>query len=298
MPQLRYIITGASTGFGALAARALAKEGHIVFAGMYSHDGNTTQYESDASSFAAAEKADLRTVLLDLLSQDSVDAAVKHVMDAVGGIDVVVHNAGHMNYGPAESFTSEQMLRLYNVNVVGCQRLNIAVLPHMRQARKGHLVWIGSSSTFGANSPYLGAYFAAKAAQDNLAVSYAHELTAWGIETTIVSPGVFTSDTNHFTDAMKPGRAEVAQEYEDGPTKGLGEMTLTGTGTLPPPGAHPRVVAEALVELSRLPRGKMPFRMHPDPTMGGGSAAAAVIDNNKFNQYRRMGLLKYLDVWQ
>ncbi|KAI8629345.1 hypothetical protein F5Y19DRAFT_78760 [Xylariaceae sp. FL1651] len=296
MPQV-YLITGASTGFGALAARALAKEGHTIFAGMYSHDSNTSKFEEDAAAFAHTNNVDLRTVPLDLLSQESVDAAAKHVLDAAGRIDVLVHNAGHMNYGPAESFTAEQYLRLYDVNVVGSQRLNMAVLPHMRRARRGHLVWIGSSSTFGANSPLLGAYFAAKAAQDSLAQCYAAELTVWGIETTIVSPGVFTSGTSHFQDAAKPGRPDVAQEYEDGPTKGLSERTMTGTAALPPPDADPKVVADALVELARLPRGKKPFRMHPDPSMGGGQAAASVVDNNKFNQYRRMGITEYLNVW-
>lgn len=291
-----YIITGASTGFGALCARALAKQGHTVFAGMYSHDGNTSKYEEDAAAFAREHNADLRTMTLDLLSQASVDAAVKHVLDATGRIDVIVHNAGHMNYGPAESFTAEQYLRLYDVNVVGSQRLNIAALPHMRRARKGHLVWTGSSSTYGCNSPYLGAYFAAKAAQDSLAQSYAAELTAWGIETTIVSPGVFTKGTNHFADAARPGRPDVAQEYEDGPTKGLGEQTMTGTAALVPPDADPQIVADALVELAKIPRGEKPFRMFPDPTMGGAHVAAAVVDNNKVNMYRRMGLLEYLKV--
>ncbi|KAI1426396.1 hypothetical protein F5Y12DRAFT_783909 [Xylaria sp. FL1777] len=291
-----YLITGASTGFGALSARALAREGHTVFAGMYSHDGNTSKYEEEAATFAHEHNADLRTVTLDLLSQDSVDAAVKHVLDRAGRIDVVVHNAGHMNYGPAESFTAEQYLRLYDVNVVGSHRLNMAVLPHMRRARRGHLVWIGSSSTYGGSTPYLAGYFAAKAAQDHLAQGYAAELTAWGIETTIISPGVFTKGTNHFPDAAKPGRPEVAQEYEDGPTKGLSERTMTGTEALVPPGADPQVVADALVELARLPRGEKPFRICPDPTKIGANVAAAVLDNNKANMYRRMGITEYLEV--
>ncbi|GAW12357.1 hypothetical protein ANO14919_017230 [Xylariales sp. No.14919] len=291
-----YLITGASTGFGALSARALAKEGHVVFAGMYSHDGDTSKYEEDVVTFARKHNVDLRTVPLDLLSQESVDAAVQHVLGVSGRIDVVVHNAGHMNYGPAESFTAEQYLRLYDVNVVGSQRLNMAVLPHMRRARRGHLVWIGSSSTYGGISPYLGAYFAAKAAQDNFAQSYSIELAAWGIETTIVSPGVFTQGTNHFQDAIQPGRPDIVQEYEDGPTEGFGEQIMTGTAALIPPDAHPRVVAEALVELARLPRGQKPFRMFPDLTKSGADAAAAVVDDNRVNMHRKMGMLENLKV--
>ncbi len=124
-----YLITGASTGFRALAARALAKQGYTVFAGMYSHNGDTRKYEDDIMKFSKDNKVDLRAVPLDLLSQDSVDAAVSHIVGAKGGIDAVVHNAGHMSWGPAESFTPQQFLRMYDINVVGCQRLNQAVLP-------------------------------------------------------------------------------------------------------------------------------------------------------------------------
>ena len=277
--------------------RALAKQGHIVYAGMYSHDGNTSHFTDAASQFSKENNVQLRTVELDLLSQDSVDKAVQHVLDACGKIDVVIHNAGHMNWGPAESFSPQQYLRIYDVNVVGCQRLNQAVLPHMRKVRCGHLVWIASGSTYGGKSPMIGAYFAAKAAQDSLAQTYAHELTAWGIETTILSPGVFTSGTDHFKDAMKPELTTIADEYEQGPTKGLGELTMKGTALMPPPDADPALVAEALVELSTIPRGKKPFRMFVDPAMDGAEAGAAVVDNNKVNAYRRTGLMDYLNVW-
>lgn len=100
-----YHITGASTGFGALAVRAPAKQGHTIFAGMYSHDGNTKQYEDDAANFAKENNAELRAVPLDLLNQDSCNNAVKHVLESAGRLDCVMHNAGHMNYGPAESYT-------------------------------------------------------------------------------------------------------------------------------------------------------------------------------------------------
>lgn len=295
-----YLITGASTGFGFLSARALAKAGHTVFAGMYRHDGDIEPHERAIRDFAKENKVDLRPVALDLLSTESIDAAVSHALsNGTGAIDAVIHNAGHMNYGPTEAFTPEQLIELYDVNVVGCQRLNQAILPYMRKARRGHIIWIGSSSTWGAKSPYLGPYFAAKAAQDHLAQCYAHELTPWGIETTIVSPGVFVTGTSHFTDAMKPGLEAVAQQYEqDGaPTQRMGEEVLQGTATFPPPDADPAVVAEAIVNLTSVPRGKKPFRVIVDPAMDGAEAGAAVNDNNKVNAYRRGGWMKYLNVW-
>ncbi|OTA04344.1 short chain dehydrogenase/reductase [Trichoderma parareesei] len=291
-----YLISGASTGFGALAARAIAKRGHTVFAGMYSHNGNTKVYEEAVSQFAQEHKVDLRAIPLDLLSQDSVNAAVNHVLHSAGRIDAVVHNAGHLCWGPSESFSAKQLLHLYDVNVVGCQRLNQAALPHMRRQRSGHLIWICSSSTYGAKSPMAGPYFAAKAAQDSLAQAYAHELAPWGIETTIVLPGVFTKGTNHFIDAAKPELGDVEAEYEEGPTKGMAEDTLRGTEGLLPPDADPSLVADALADLADVPRGKKPFRVSVDAVLDGGDVGAAVVDNNKVNAYRRMGLERFLKV--
>jgi len=69
------------------------------------------------------------------------------------------------------------------------QRVNRAALPQLRKQGKGLIVWVSSSSTRGGTPPYLSPYFAAKAAMDSLAVSYASELTRWGIETSIVVPG-------------------------------------------------------------------------------------------------------------
>ena len=164
MPDV-YLITGAGSGFGAVAARAIARAGHIVYAGMHKADNEHSKPASEAARWAKEHNAVLRSVVLDLLSQVSCNEAVKTVLDGAGKIDAVVHNAGHMNYGPCEAFTPGQYLHLYDINCVGCQRLNQAVLPHMRGRREGHLIWIGSSSTYGAKSPMLGGYFAAKAAQ-------------------------------------------------------------------------------------------------------------------------------------
>lgn len=153
MPDV-YLITGAGSGFGALAARALAKVGYTVYAGLHANDGKLGPADDDAKAFAKGHHVDLRTVSLDLLKQDSCNDAVSTILKATGKIDAVVHNAGHMNYGPGEAFTPEQYLALYDVNVVGAQRLNLAVLPHMRARRSGHLIWISSTSVYGAKGPW------------------------------------------------------------------------------------------------------------------------------------------------
>jgi NAD(P)-dependent dehydrogenase (short-subunit alcohol dehydrogenase family) len=85
--------------------------------------------------------------------------------------------------------------------VLSTQRVNRAALPQLRKQKKGLVLWVGSTSTRGGTPPYLSPYFAAKAAMDALAVSYAAELNRWGIETSIIVPGAFTSGTNHFAHA-------------------------------------------------------------------------------------------------
>ena len=160
------IITGASSGFGELAARELAKAGHTVYASMRETKGrNATQVEA-AKKFARENTVDLRTVELDVASQESVDAAIQQIVREGGRLDVVIHNAGHMVYGPAEAFTPEQLAQIYDINVLSTQRVNRAALPLLRQQGNGLVVWVSSTSTRGGTPPYLGPYFAAKAGME------------------------------------------------------------------------------------------------------------------------------------
>src|SRR5436190_18964322 len=202
------IVTGASSGFGALSARALADAGHTVYAGMRDSAGRNAPQAAEAERYAAQGGVDLRTVELDISAQDSVDAAVETVFSDQRRIDVLVHNAGHMVTGPAEAFTVDQYAQVYDTNVLGTQRLNRAALPHLRAQGHGLVLWVGSTSTRGGTPPYLAPYFAAKAAMDALAVSYAAELARFGIETSIVVPGAFTSGTNHFAHSGSPADRE------------------------------------------------------------------------------------------
>ena len=93
---------------------------------------NATQVTAAAAVRREHEAVDLRTVDLDVTSEESVEAAVAAILAEQGHLDVLVHNAGHMVTGPAEAFTPEQLAELYDVNVLGTQRLNRAVLPHLR----------------------------------------------------------------------------------------------------------------------------------------------------------------------
>ena len=171
------VITGASSGFGALAARALAHAGHTVYASMRETTGRNAPQVEEVKKYATEHGVDLRAVELDVASEASAEAGIQKILADCGRLNVVIHNAGHMSFGPAEAFTPEQFAQLYDINVLSTQRVNRAALPHMRKQGRGLVVWVSSSSARGGTPPYLSPYFAAKAAMDSLAVSYASELS-------------------------------------------------------------------------------------------------------------------------
>lgn len=284
------VITGASSGFGALAARTLAHAGHAVYASMRGTTGRNAPQVEAVKQYAAEHKVDLHTVELDVASQASADAAIQQIVAQQGRLDVVIHNAGHMSFGPAEAFTPEQFAELYDVNVLSTQRVNRAALPQLRQQGRGLLVWVSSSSARGGTPPYLSPYFAAKAAMDSLAVSYASELTRWGIETSIVVPGAFTKGTNHFAHSGKPADQARADEYDQGPYAGLPEQSLKGLASLEPADADAGEVATAIADLVGLPFGKRPFRIHIDPSEDGAEIVNGVADRVRAELFRRIGL--------
>src|SRR5882672_1126306 len=284
------VITGASSGFGELTAHELSKAGHVLYASMRETAGRNVPQVEAAKKFASENKVDLRAIELDVASQESVDAAIQRIVIETGRLDVVIHNAGHMVFGPAEAFTPEQLAELYDINVLSTQRVNRAALPQLRKQRNGLLVWVSSSSSAGGTPPYLAPYFAAKAGMDALAVVYARELTRWGIETSIIVPGAFTGGTNHFAHSGSPDDKARAAEYDAGPYAGFADQVLKAFAAIVPPDADVSAVADAIVKVVDTPFGKRPFRVHIDPTQDGAEVVNAVSDRVRAELLRRIGL--------
>lgn len=289
------VITGASSGFGALTARALADAGDTVYAGIRETAGRNAPQVRAAADYATEHGVDLRAIELDVNSQESVDAAVARIMAEHGHIDVLIHNAGHMVTGPAEAFTPEQVAELYNVNVLSTQRVNRAVLPGMRHRGQGLVLWVSSSSVKGGTPPYLAPYFAAKAGMDSLAVSYAGELARWGVETSIVVPGSFTSGTNHFAHSGRPNDTAVEAEYETR-YAGLMEQVAGKLAALAPENADASLVADEITRIVALPRGQRPYRVHIDPADDGSEAVSEVADRIRREFLTRIDLTDLLAV--
>jgi NAD(P)-dependent dehydrogenase (short-subunit alcohol dehydrogenase family) len=198
-----------------------------------------------------------------------------------------------MVLGPAEAFTTQQLADLYDVNVLSTQRVNRAALPHLRARGEGLLVWVASSSTRGGHPPFLAPYFAAKAAMDALAESYAAELIKFGIDTVIVVPGAYPSGTNHFAHASTPADQQRAAEYD----ALYGKLRDTIDQNLPgifPDGHDAAEVAGEIVRVIGLPAGQRPLRTHVDPSRDGSEVVSAVSDRIRAEFYHRIGIAELL----
>lgn len=288
------LVTGASSGFGRMIATDLARAGHSAYASMRGTEGKNAATVAEIADQARAEAIDLRTIELDVQDEASIAAAVDAIVRDHGRIDVLVHNAGHMVYGPTEAFTVDQLAAQYDVNVLGTHRVNRAVLPHMRAARDGLLVWVSSSSVAGGVPPLLGPYFAAKSGMDALAVCYAKELAPLGIETAIVVPGAFTTGTNHFAHAGTPGDAATAAAYEAAYPAGFYDRIKDALAATVPADADPDAVGRAVVALVAQPKGSRPLRTTIDPASDGAVVTFAVMDRLREQFLARIGFADLL----
>ncbi|ALG68047.1 oxidoreductase [Beggiatoa leptomitoformis] len=169
------LVTGASTGIGLATAKALKQAGYRVFG---------------TSRRSFAENSDGITMLVcDVTSETSVQNMVAEVLQQTGRIDLLVNNAGVGLLAGAEESSTAQAQALFEVNVFGITRVTNAVLPTMRQQKKGRI--INMSSVLGLiPAPYSALYSATKHAVEGYSESLDHELRTFGIRVVLVEPAM------------------------------------------------------------------------------------------------------------
>jgi NAD(P)-dependent dehydrogenase (short-subunit alcohol dehydrogenase family) len=247
----RIVMTGANGAFGALAAHELLRRGHQLVATMRDPNGRNTE------AAAALRAAGATVVDIDVTNDDSVSAGIRSAMDALGGIDVLANVAGVGTHGLSEGFTPDQMLRLFDLNVVGVHRMMRAVLPAMRQQRSGLVINI--ASLLGRLSlPFYGPYSASKFALETLSDTYRVELSQFGVDVVLVEPGGFK--TTWIDNLVRPADAATLSGYgtfADAPRQTL-EAIEAMLATKPE--QDPIKVAEAILALVETPAGQRPVR--------------------------------------
>lgn len=176
------LVTGASSGIGRAAARALKAEGAVVYA---------TARRPERLADLGAEG--LRTLALDVTDEGSMAAAVRAVEAEHGAIDVLVNNAGYMLSGALEEVGLDAVRDEFEVNVFGLLRMSQLVLPAMRGRGFGRIVNVGSVGGL-FTAPGAGAYHMSKYAVEALSDALRYEVKPFGVDVVLVQPtGVRTS---------------------------------------------------------------------------------------------------------
>lgn len=180
------VITGGSAGLGAAICRVFLAAGYrVVILGR-----SEERLQSVAASMAgesAAGAARLTTIVADVTSEESVEAAFKRIAAEKGGIDVLVNCVGGSDRGRIEALTRERLSELFELNVTSALLCSQAALPMLKQSR-GVVVNIGSlAGKFGAR--YLGGYCAAKHALAGLTQQMRLEWAEYGVHVALVNPG-------------------------------------------------------------------------------------------------------------
>jgi NAD(P)-dependent dehydrogenase (short-subunit alcohol dehydrogenase family) len=175
-PQVIFV-TGCSTGIGRATAIEAARRGHRVFA--------SARRRQDIADLTAKG---IETLTLDVTDAGSIAEAVTAVLATAGGIDALVNNAGYGQYGAVEDVSPEEWRAQFDVNVFGALAVLRAVLPAMREARRGTVVNVSSVAGKVA-VPFAGAYCASKHALEAISDALRVELAPWQIRVVVIEPG-------------------------------------------------------------------------------------------------------------
>jgi NAD(P)-dependent dehydrogenase (short-subunit alcohol dehydrogenase family) len=179
------LITGVSSGFGrALAVEALAA-GHKVV-GTVRNEQALHEFES-LSTHAAFGR------VLDVTDFDRIDSVIAEIEANVGPVDVLVNNAGYGHEGIMEESPLPEMRRQFDVNVFGAVAMIKAVMPFMRERRRGHILNITSMGGF-ITMPGIAYYCGSKFALEGISEVLGKEVASFGIAVTAVAPGSFRTD--------------------------------------------------------------------------------------------------------
>jgi clavulanate-9-aldehyde reducatase len=181
------LVTGASSGIGHATALALADAGASVAIAARRVDRLT-----DLEKEVRARGVDALSLELDVTDETAVRAAVAASVDTLGGLDLVVNNAGVMLLGRIEGADTEDWRRMINTNVLGLMYVSHAALPHLLES-KGTLVQVSSIAGRVARLGS-GAYNASKWAVNAFSESLRQEVTARGVRVVLIEPGMVDTE--------------------------------------------------------------------------------------------------------
>lgn len=196
------LITGASSGIGFQTAKSLAQQGHIVYGAARRLD-----------KLNGLKEFGVKPLNLDVTNEDSIEVAVKKIIQNENRIDVLINNAGYGSYGAIEDVSLAEAKRQFDVNLFGMARLTQLVLPYMRKQHSGRI--INTSSMGGRIVSYMGAwYHATKYAVEAFSDALRMETASFGIKVSLIEPGGIKTNwgfiaADHLEQSAKNGAYET-----------------------------------------------------------------------------------------
>jgi len=251
------VVTGTSTGIGRATALRLAADGFHVFA--------TVRRTRDGDALVLADPSQrIDPLIMDVTDHGSIVTAMRKVGAHVrlGGVDVLVNNAGTGVFEPLELIAPDVFRRSLDINVTGPVLVSQAFLPLLRSAR-GRIVMIGSIGDR-ITIPFAGPVAAAKRALLSLTEALRLEVAPWGVKVVLIEPASIHTEA---VDKLETDAAETLQRF--GPDGRLlyGEAfrNVTRRGLAQERGgSSPDVVAAAIARAVSTPRPRARYLVGKD----------------------------------
>ncbi|MFD6988979.1 SDR family oxidoreductase [Streptomyces sp. NPDC059943] len=241
--QKLVVVTGASTGMGASAARELARQGFHVLAGV--------RRDRDAD---AIRSAGVEPVILDITKAEQVEALAARVADDPRALHALVNNAGVQVNAPVEALPMDEWRRVFEVNLFGHIAVTQALLPALLRGggRVINISSVGGKVAMATYGAYAGAKFALEAVSDSLR----REVAPLGVQVVVVEPGgVRTEMATRGIATANDLAARMTPEHDErygGLVRANNTFMASGTASGLTADAAARVIAKAVT--TRRPR--------------------------------------------
>lgn len=201
------LVTGSGHGIGAGIALALAQAGADVVV----HYGHSAQQAEQTAAQIRELGVRVEVLQADVTDTKQVDELVAKSVEFLGGLDIVVANAGHLiGRQPIDGMTDEHFAQVMDVNVGATFRTVRAAIPHLRASEHGRVITMSSLAAMNGGGPGSAVYAAAKAAVRGLTKGLAKELGPDAITVNALAPGYIKDTAFHNTFSTPESQAGMA----------------------------------------------------------------------------------------